>query len=174
MNFFTQPENYGLIKTYRLSEYFVNLQKYIVNPTNKKGLGKAEMFTRTQKAFALIKAHILDKAQGGKGLKSHTAIRKLKEIFETPKAYIELDTSSFDVRRPEKFDHEKILDTFDSALDIVKFDNEKRKPLKLIKSAISALDSIDVTSEFFSTSTVNKELEKLSNIVNDLIQNSSS
>lgn len=165
LSFFSQQGNYPLINQYGLTEYFINIQKSVIKPAESSGVGKKEELNRLKIAFELIKAHIKSKSKGGDGVKSHTSIRKLRNVFDNSKAYLEVSPISQAKRdTPE----EVVIEAFNNALDIVEFTEEKGKPTKLIKRAIRALESIDPESEHFATREVKQELEKLNKIIKNL------
>jgi len=165
-----KPNNYGLIRTFGLHEYFINIQKSILSTAMKSGVGKRELSKRVEMAFALIRAHIL--AQSDRDVKgiSHFAIRELGKIYEVPKAYLAYEAVLNSKSNIKEIKPEIILEGFRSAKEVIDLEAEKNKPKKLIDRAIKALDSIDRDSKYFRKEDLLSDITKLIDLAKELEQ----
>ena len=165
-----KPNNYGLIKTFGLHEYFINIQKSILGPAKKAGIGKNEVAKRVELAFALIRAHVL--SQGNKEVKgiSHFDIRQLGKIYDSPKAYIAYSQTFPKKGNIKDISPESILEGYRSGREVLDFEAEKNKPKKLIERAINALESIDKNSEFFNKKDLLTDMTKLVDLAKNIQQ----
>ena len=64
----------------------------------------------------------------------------------------------------------KIKNVYDDAMEIVKYEKDREKPKVLINRAVSALDSIDLSSKHFGTDEVKEALKILAEKVNEIIK----
>ncbi len=164
----SQPHNYGLIKTFGLHEYFINIQRSILSPANKAGVGKTEISKRITYAFALIRAHIL--SQNSKNVKgiSHFDIRQLGKIYDLPRAYVAYVNNFPQNKDIRNVAPEVVLDSYRSGKEVLDLEAEKNKPKKLIERAIKALQSIDRDSSYFKKKELQPDIIKLLDLTTEI------
>lgn len=156
--FMAQPENYGLIKRFRLHEYFIDIQKTILK--NKDKESPREMQRRLQWAYALLRANIDSSDEDVKKL-THMSFRQLGKIYENPKAYVEFASTYKNIKDVKKVPVDEVIESFRNAEDVLNIEAEKNKPKKLFERAIRALESINLDSEHFNIDQVKNEIKEL-------------
>jgi len=169
LEFFGQPMNYGVIKTFGLHEYFIDIQKYVIAPGKREGVSKKQIAKRLQYSFALVRATILknkaDKKQ--KGI-THWDVRRLAKIFLDPHAegaYLEHLSKA---KMLNDVSAEVVIEDFYNAVEVINMREQRDQPIKLIEKAINALESIDRESKHFREERVNEAILKLLKIVQDI------
>ncbi len=166
LDFFGQPNNYGLIKTFRLHEHFIDLQKGLVQKLKEIGEPKKEITKKLETAFLFLRANIKEPELINI---THYDVRNICKILQDTKS-TEILTESFnkydDVK---KVPIEKLIDNLDMASDAKKNREDQQKPVKLIDRAISALNEIDRKGEPFKDDEVKKKLKMLGLIVKTLL-----
>lgn len=164
----SKPKNYGLIKSFGLHEYFINIQKSILQPARQKGVGKAEEAKRIMYAFALIRAHV--KSQNSKDVKgiSHFDIRQLGKIYELPRAYVAYVGSLPQSKDVRDIPPDVVLDSYRSGKEVLDLEAEKNKPKKLVERAIKALQSIDRDSSYFKKSDLQPDIDSLLDLAKEI------
>lgn len=166
LEFFGQPNNYGLIKTFRLHEHFIDLQKGLVQKLKELGEPKKEILKKLEIAFLFLRANILEPEIASI---THYDVRDICKILQDSKV-IEVLTESFDKYKDiTKIPIEKLIDNLDMANDAKKNREDQKKPIKLIDRAISALNGIDIKAKSFKDSEVKEKLEILSLTVRTLL-----
>lgn len=170
LEFHGQPGNYGFIKKFGLSEYFVDIQKYVVASAKRQGLPKRQLAKRLQYSFALIRASVLQNKKGDRKQRgiTHWDVRKLGRIFpdaHTEGAYLEhLGKAKNLLDVPP----DTVIEDFHDAVEV--FDMKRYQPVRLIEKAIKALESIDRESEYFREEPVKEGMARLSKLVEDIEQ----
>lgn len=170
LHFFGQPGNYGVIKKFGLSEYFIDVQKRVIAPAKRKGVRKKYLNKRLQYTFALIRAGILVQSRGKRRRKgfTHYDIRNLDNVFSDPRAkaaFVERLEAAKDMRSvPE----EEVIEDFRNAMEILGMREERDQPVRLIEKAINALESIDRKSEHFCCDRVKQATDRLSELVQSI------
>jgi hypothetical protein len=170
LEFFGQPGNYGVIKNFGLSEYFIDIQKSIIASAEREGLSKRQLAKRLEYVFALIRAHVLIQSRGKTNVKgiTHWDVRKLGKIFpnaHASAAYLEhLKCSKKVTSVPE----ETVIEDFRNGVEVLDMQEQRGKPARLIERAIKALESIDRDSDHFRKEPVRKGMERLSRLVREI------
>ena len=165
--FFGKGGNYGLIKTYGLSEYFIDIQKSIIAASKKNNIKKREIQKRIIYAFTLIRVKILNKKNKSKKI-THWDIRRLGKVFldlYAEETFLEHLSKAKD---PKDVPAEIVIDDFQNSVDVLKNKADKDKPIILIKRALKALESINIESEYFSKEKVKYDMVKLSKFIREL------
>ncbi len=170
LEFFGQPGNYGVIKTFGLHEYFIDIQKRVISPAEREGVPKRELKKRLSHTFALIRAGILAQSTGKTKRKgfTHWDIRNLHKIFSdahSRDAFVGRLEEASDMRSvPE----EDVIEDFRDAAEILVMRQERDRPVRLIERAINALQSIDRESEHLLGEAVMEKLETLLEVAQDI------
>lgn len=167
--YFGQEENYGFIQEFGLHEYFINLQKYILKGAKKRGTKKQEIQREIEGAFQMIFDSALmqkDTKKKKRGI-THQNIRKLGKIYSdtyTKETYfVELPT-----KKKKKVGD--VFEAFKSAEETMEMIEKRNEPLKLVTTAIKALQNIDTKSKHFIKEEVKKKLYDLNNEVAKLLR----
>jgi len=167
--YFGQEENYGFIQEFGLHEYFINLQKYILKGAKKRGTKRQEIQREIEGAFQMIFDSALmqkDTNKKKRGI-THQNIRKLGKIYSdtyTKEAYFgELPT-----KKKKKVGD--VFEAFKSAEETMEMIEKRNEPLKLVTTAIKALQNIDTKSKHFIKEEVKKKLYDLNNEVAKLLR----
>lgn len=161
LQFFGQPNNYGLIKKFRLHEHFIDLQKGLVEKLKAVGAPKRDISEKMTVIFAYLRSHIIDPDFN----LTHYDVRNLcKTSLDSEANYALTDT--FD--QHEDIKHvpvEKLVDNLDRAIDVKKNRDDEGKPVKLIERAIAALKSIDKKGAHYKKDDVKKKLKELDEVI---------
>jgi len=166
LQFFGQPSNYGLIKTFRLHEHFIDLQKGLVQKLKDIGEPKKEITKKLETAFLFLRANIIKPELVSI---THYDVRNICKILQDIKA-TDVLTESFDKYKDiKKIPVEKLIDNLDMASDAKKNREDQQKPVKLIDRAISALNEIDRRGKPFKNDEVKRKLETLGLIIKTLL-----
>lgn len=167
--YFRQEENYGFIQEFGLHEYFINLQKYILMGAKKRGTKRQEIQREIEGAFQMIFDSALmqkDTKKKKRGI-THQNIRKLGKIYSdtyTKETYFgELPT-----KKKKKVGD--VFEAFKSAEETMEMIEKRNEPLKLVTTAIKALQNIDTKSKHFIKEEVKKKLYDLNNEVAKLLR----
>ena len=146
--FFGQPNNYGLIKRFRLHEHFIDLQKGLVKKLKDEGVPKREITKKLEIAFVFLRAYINKPDLINI---THYDVRNLCKILQDEKA-VDTLTDSFEKYKDIKLvPIEKLADNLDKATDVKKNREDELKPGKLIDRAISALNGVDRKGKHFKS-----------------------
>ncbi len=159
--FFGRHGNYGLIKTYGLSEYFIDIQKSIIAASKKNNIKKREIQKRIIYAFTLIRAKILNKKNKSKTI-THWDIRRLGKVFLDLYAKETFLENLSKKKNPKDVSPEVVIDDFQNSVEVLKNQADKDEPVKLINRALKALEIIDEESEHFKKEKVKSNMIKLS------------
>jgi len=149
-----RPGEYHLIQ--RNVEKFNSLQANVVAPLRKFGKPAEEIANVISVAFALIQ-----KVPNV----SHWNIRRLRDIAQNSKAEKELVPIL-----AEKTSRETINDAFETAKEIVDVSAKKDKPQQLLRSALTAVKSINPKSPHLSEPKVKEMLKELAKQVEILLK----
>lgn len=162
LQFFGQPFNYGLIKRFKISEHFINIQKGLVDKLKAAGIPKKEILKKLEIVFVYLRANILKPEANI----THLEVRNICKILEDEKAADAL-TESFPLFKDLKnVPIDSLIDNLDKAKDIKKNREYELKPGKLIDKAISALNGIDRDNKHFkSDMEVKSKLSTLDTLV---------
>lgn len=167
LSFTGQVNNYGLIKKFRLSEHFINIQKSTLKPAKRAGLPAKEIKKRLEYNFLLLWSCI---SPNGNSSFTHYDFRKMGVIlddFEAVSALEEGFNGSTDVR---KIEPSSVMDAFSIAKDVLEYKKDRDKPKKLLDKAISALRGVDTTNRLLKSDIeILKKLEEIIRISNSLI-----
>ena len=173
LQFLGQTGNYGVIKKFGISEYFVDIQKYVVAAANREGLPGRELARRLKYVFALIRAHIrLRSKKAGRKRKgiTHWDVRKLGRIFSDAYAEGEFLKHFEKAKRVHDVPEDTVIDDFNDAAEVIGMKDQRYQPVRLIDKAIKALESIERGSEHFRRRPVKEAMAKLSKLVRDIEQ----
>lgn len=165
LEFMKASNNYGIIKKFRLTEHFINIQKGILNKLKDDGVPRKIINQKLEIAFAILRATILKQ-----DVMTHLEVRKLTKILLDEDAFLTISDTIPAKKDIRDIPVETLLDNFGNSKDI--FDNKKDrdKPKVLIDRAITALKAIDRTnSHFNSNPQVGKKLVELENLVKNLV-----
>ncbi len=166
LQFFGQPDNYGLIKTFRLHEHFIDLQKGLVQKLKETGEPKKEIAKKLETAFLFLRANITTPESISI---THYDVRNICKILQDTKATDVLTESFNKYKDIKKIPVEKLIDNLDMASDTKKNREDQQKPIKLIDRAISALNEIDRKGKPFKEEEVKKRLQILGVMVKTLL-----
>lgn len=172
LGFFGQLGNYGLIRKFRLHEYFIDIQKHIMGTWKRRGLTSRQRKGELLHTFALISAGIRIQShetgkRGDKGI-THWDIRKLGKIFadlDANEVYTQNLKSS---KKLLSVDPSTLIDDFKTAEEILNMKGQRDQPVRLVGKAIKALESIDRTSKHFRETRVRQAVERLFSIVQEI------
>jgi hypothetical protein len=164
--FFGQPNNYGIIKRFRLNEHFIDLQKYLVEKMKNLGAPKKQITKKLEIAFLYLKTAI---TKPDVFSFTHYDMRNLCKILLDEEATYTL-TDSFEKYRKDikQIPAEKLSDNFDKAIDVKKDREDKDKPVKLIERAIAALNSIDRRGKHYKKDDVRAKIKTLDALVREM------
>lgn len=166
--YFGQEENYGFIQEFGLHEYFINLQKYILKGAKKRGTKKQEIQREIEGAFQLIfdSALVQKESKKKQGI-THQNIRKLGKIYG--EAYTK-ETYFGELPTEKKKKVGDVFEAFKSAEETMEMIEKRNEPLKLVTTAIKALQNIDTESKHFFKEEVKKKLYDLNNEIAKLLR----
>lgn len=158
-------DNYGLIKSFRLHEHFIDLQKGLVEKLKNEGAPKKDLAKKLEVVFLYLRAHIENPSFNI----THYAVRNLCKILLDSEATYVL-TDSFDKQKDIKqVPVDKLEDNLDRAIDVKKNREDKEKPAKLIERAVAALNSIDRKGKHYKTDLeVKTKIKALDNLVKEM------
>lgn len=139
LQFFGQPNNYGLIKKFRLHEHFIDLQKGLVDKLKAAGAPKKDILNKMTVVFAFLRQHIIDPNYN----MTHYDVRNECKALLDSEAYYTLTDSFDEYKDIKQVPVDKLSDNLDRAIDVKKNRDASGKPVKLIEKAIAALKSID-------------------------------
>lgn len=163
-----QAGEYGVIKKFRLSEYFIDIQKYVIGPRrHRPKLARREEAQRLQYTFALIRASCLmpSKGKGARKGITHWDIRKLDKVFSDPHARAAFVGSFKGAKKLHNVPPEVVIDGFRDADEVLRMREDRDKPVRLIEKAIKALESIDRESAHFHGEHVRQAADRLSKLL---------
>jgi hypothetical protein len=166
LQFFGQPNNYGLIKRFRLHEHFIDLQKGLVEKLKAAGAPKKEITNKLETIFLYLRANIIKPDSINI---THYDIRNICKILQDQKAMYAL-TDTFEKHKDIRtIPVEKLVDNLDKASDVKKNREDELKPGKLIDRAINALSGIDRKGKHFKTDgDVKAKLKALDKLVKEM------
>lgn len=137
--------NYGLIKSFRLHEHFIDLQKELVEKLKNAGAPKKDLPKKLEVVFLYLRAHIENPSFNI----THFDVRNICKILQDQNATDAL-TESFDNHNNiNNVSIERLIDNLDKASDILNNRKYKERPEKLIDKAIFALQSINIEGNNF-------------------------
>jgi len=154
-----RPGQYFYIQDMRLVEKFNSLFASVIAPLRKDGLKNSEIAKVTMAGFSMIDKTDL----------SHWDVRQLREIAKNDRAKSEL-LKPLSGNAHAKASSEVIKEAFESANDIVKGKKERDRPERLVKKALSALQSIDPESGKLGTKKIIQMLEVIKDEVAKLLR----
>lgn len=165
LQFFGQPNNYGLIKKFRLHEHFIDLQKGLIEKLKSAGTPKKDITKKLEVVFLYLRAHIIKPDFNI----THYDVRNIcKILLDSDATYTLID--SFDKQKDiRQVPVEKLVDNLDRAIDVKKNREDKEKPVKLMDRAIAALNSIDRKGNHYKNdNNVKTKLKALDSIVKEM------
>ncbi|MGC2236776.1 MAG: hypothetical protein WA584_11480 [Pyrinomonadaceae bacterium] len=165
LQFFGQPNNYGLIKKFRLNEHFIDLQKMLVKKLRDNGTAKRVITNKLEIAFLYLRGHI----ENADFNVTHYDIRNICKILLDNDATNALTESFEHVKDLKQISVTKLADNLDKATDVKKNREDSEKPAKLIDRAIAALNGIDRKGDHYKSDfDVKKKLGMLDKLVQKL------
>ena len=165
LQFFGQPNNYGLIKKFRLHEHFEDIQKGLTDKQKKLGLSKRGMLQKLEIIFLYLSATIKNVDFKFK----HFDAREICKILLDQEATFAITESHEKYKDKSKIPVATLTDNFDKAVDVRKNKEDIAKPEKLIERAITALSGIDKkTKHFKSEVSVKTKLKALDKLVQEM------
>ncbi len=166
LSFFGQPNNYGLIKRFRLHEHFIDIQKGLVEKLKTLGLPKKQLASKLEIVFLFLRANILTPELASI---THYDVRNICKILQDQEASHALTDTFEDYKNLQKIPYEKLVDNLDHASDVRKNREDQAKPGKLIDRAIAALNGIDRKSGHFKSDLeVKGKLKTLAELVKEM------
>jgi hypothetical protein len=175
--FWGKGGTYGLIKTFGLHEYFVDIQNNIIPQWEREGLPNRQRHDQLTYAFALIRAGVLFAQRGQadkrkkKGI-THWDIRDLRKIFSdahAKDAFLE-HLGKTKAEQLRSISEATVIEDFRSAQDVLSMREQRDQPIKLIERATKALESIDRESRHFREERVKQAIAKLLQLIQDIDQ----
>ena len=100
LNFFGAPKNYGLIKTFRLHEHFIDIQKYLITQLKSQDIPKRLLPQKIRTVFIFLSAHI---NQPNSINITHYDVRNICKILLDEKSCYELINSFKSIKIRKKF-----------------------------------------------------------------------
>lgn len=140
---------YELIGQERLMEKFNSLNDNVLASLRREDYPKTEVARIGEAGFALI----------NKTDRSHWDIRKLAQIARQDTAYKAFKEAL--PKRPLDATPEQLDDAFQAGAELVEDQKVKDKPEKLLRRALTAVNSIDTSSPLLKTPVVRDLLSKL-------------
>ncbi len=165
LEFFGQPQNYGLIKRFRLHEHFIDIQKGLVQKLKDVSAPKKELTKKLETIFVFLKANI-DKPDTMSI--THYDVRNICKILQDEKATYALTDSFQQHKDIRKVPADKLVDNLDRAIDVKKNRDDKEKPGKLIDRAISALNGIDRKGKHFKEEVIKRKIQEIDSIIKEM------
>lgn len=177
LEFFGQSENYGLIKTFGLHEYFIDIQKNVINPWERFGIPTKERHDQLLYSFALLRASVLnrnskEKIKGKSGI-THLDFRNLGKIFMDAHAKGEFLKHLGKVKNIKdigKLENDVIIEDFKSAVDELAMKEQRRQPSRLLERALKSIKNIRFTKAHKDNPLIYKSLMNLKKAVDSLIR----
>ena len=165
LQFFGQPNNYGLIKKYYLHEHFIDIQKGLTDKQKKLGLPKKVLLKKLEIIFLYLSATIRNHTFKFK----HFDVREICKILLDNEASDAITESYETYKDISKIPVDILTDNFDKAVDVRKNKQDREKPEKLIERAITALNGIDRKAKHFKTElSVKTKFKVLEKLVKDM------
>lgn len=165
LQFFGAPNNYGLIKKFRLHEHFEDIQKGLTDKQKKMGLPKKVLLKKLEVVFLYLSATIRNADFKFK----HFDAREICKILLDNEAYDAIIESYETYQDISKIPVNILTDNFDKAVDVRKNKQDREKPEKLIERAIAALNGIDRKAKHFKMElSVKSKFKILEKIVIDM------
>jgi hypothetical protein len=165
LQFFGQPNNYGLIKKFRLHEHFEDIQKGLTDKQKKLGLSKRDLLKKLEIIFLYLGTTIKNPNFKFK----HFDVREICKILLDTEATYAITESYDKYKDINKIPVDILTDNFDKAVDVRKNKEDKEKPEKLIERAIAALSGIDRKTKHFKTQpSVKTKLKALDKLISDM------
>jgi hypothetical protein len=150
--------NYYYIEQKHSMEKFNSLQSNVVAPLKRKQAPAKNIVEATSVAFALIE----------KTNRSHWDIRKLSKIVDEPDAFRTLK-GALNMNDPLSESPERLNEAFEAASDIVDDREERDKPERLLRRALSAIESIDPKNPKLATTAVRELIGQLRSAIDQLV-----
>ena len=167
LQFMGQPNNYGIIKKFRLHEHFIDIQKGLIEKQKDQGVSKREISKKLENVFLYLRAHIISPDINI----THYDVRNICKILQDTEATYSLTDSYENYPDSRKIPIETLMDNFDKASDIKKNREDKARPSKLIERAIAALNSIDRKAKHYKTDPdVKIKIKTLYSLVSEIKQ----
>jgi hypothetical protein len=154
---------YGFIETYRLHEFFEDLQTYVYKPARSAELPRKIWSERLNHSFGLIwAAAMLMKSGGRKGERiTHWDFRDIKKVFDDADATELLLNNLSKVRNPKAIKPEDLRDDFRSARELLALKKDRQQPRRLIETALRALQNINQDNPSFHEEAVKDAFQQL-------------
>ncbi|MGH9426052.1 MAG: hypothetical protein ACRD2L_07100 [Terriglobia bacterium] len=136
LEFIGKPREFHFIHDERSVEKFNSLQASVVAPLKRQEMRDSDIAKLVTLAFLIIEKTDL----------SHWDVRKLSKIADDPAAKGEL-FKAYDPKDPRKVSEEIVEEAFSTAKEIVEDREEEDRPERLVKRALSAVQSIKPSSK---------------------------
>jgi hypothetical protein len=157
LDFIGKPGEYHLIQDGGKLEHFISGHKameFLKKQGRHKELAEAITF-----AFLLI----------SKTDTRHLDIRDIGRIIDNKDAHKEL-TKEFDINKPMKLSAEQLTENFATAREITKAHEERDKPERLLRRALSLVEGINTKNPKLKDRAIKELLKGLENRIKDLKQ----
>jgi hypothetical protein len=141
-------------------EKFNSLVKNVLQPLRRDGVSNQELHKLNMIAFSLIKS-------GEKDIR-HWEIRRLREIAELDKAKSQV-VGAYNVKEPTKTATKTLVDAFWNAVELVDDKKDQEQPEKLLRRALTAVQSINPKNKKLKDPAVKKLLNELTDEVEKLV-----
>jgi hypothetical protein len=159
LEFIGRPGQYHIIQDERSMEKFNSLQANVIAPLKKHGeLKQAEIAKLSVLAFMLINKTSL----------SHWEIRLLNKIGAESKARAEL-YRNYDATKPLSEPKSRLEENFATAKEIIETQENKNKPVRLLRKALSALQGIGNDHEALAEASLKSLLNQIKAEVDRLL-----
>lgn len=169
LNYWKTPNKYKEIEN--IHEYFINLQNLIKYWERDPEVDEIELTNRIEAVFQYIpNANISERRA------THMDIRKMRTIFDNPKArkaYMDSISERSLTRYPTKSSADLAYDGFQTGEEIVQIESEKKQPKKLLERTIRLLEGLlealeSQEGEFYSDETNMALLEKIKELMDGI------
>ncbi|HTV58942.1 MAG TPA: hypothetical protein VMJ93_08710 [Verrucomicrobiae bacterium] len=159
LEFIGKPGQYHIVQEQRSMEKFNSLQANVIAPLKKHGaLKQSEIAKLSVLAFMLI--HKTDL--------SHWDIRLLNKIGEDSMARAEL-YRNYDATRPLSEPKSRLEENFATAREVIEAQQNKNKPERLLRKALSALQGIGNDHEALAEASLKSLLNQIKGEVDRLL-----
>lgn len=166
LDFIGAKGNYGYIKKFRLSEYFIDIQKYTVEASKRQGIAVREIQRRLEYNFIVLRASL---HPGNTISFTHNDQRKVGIILSDLEATQALTEGFENEKDLKKLPATAVMDNYSNAKDVLEYKKDKDKPKKLIEKAITALKGVDTKSQYFrNDSEIKTKLKTLDKLLSEM------
>ncbi|MFZ0639847.1 MAG: hypothetical protein WAN33_01300 [Candidatus Acidiferrales bacterium] len=159
LEFIKKPGQYHIVQEQRSMEKFNSLQANVIAPLKRQGeLKQSEIAKLSVLAFMLI--HRTDL--------SHWDIRLLNKIGADSTARVEL-YRNYDAMKPLSEPKSKLEENFATAKEVIETQQNRNKPERLLRKALSALQGIDNDHEALAEAALASLLSQIKGEIDRLL-----